>query len=307
MDYLWIIAAVLAALCQALRYGSLKELNKHFPVLLTSYARVVFGLPILLAHAGGMLFASGAPIPPLTAKFWGLTALVAAGQFLGTMLMVRLFQIGNFAVGTMLAKADAVMTAIIGTLLFSEVISGGGWFAILVTVAGVMVVSLGRLPTGSLREGNASLAGLVLGPATRIGLLIAVVNAICFLLLREAILTVKSSAGAALDAALAGAAMSLISSVSLGAWLLATDRQGLMRLGGFLPLCCFAGLASGLGTLFWFLATALTNASYVAAVAQVQIVFAFAISHYWFRETVRPIELAGIAVILAGVLLFRAV
>ena len=307
MDYLWIIAAVLAALCQALRYGSLKELNKHFPVLLTSYARVVFGLPILLAHAGGMLFANGAPIPPLTVKFWVLTALVASGQFLGTMLMVRLFQIGNFAVGTMLAKADAVMTAIIGTLLFSEVISGGGWIAILVTVAGVMVVSLGRLPTGSLREGNASLAGLVLGPATRIGLLIAVVNAICFLLLREAILTVKSSGGAALDAALAGAAMSLISSVSLGAWLLATDRQGLMRLGRFLPLCCFAGLASGLGTLFWFLGTALTNASYVAAVAQVQIVFAFAISRYWFRETVRPIELAGIAVILAGVLLFRAV
>ena len=307
MDYLWIIAAVLAALCQALRYGSLKELNKHFPVLLTSYARVVFGLPILLAHAGGMLFANGAPIPPLTVKFWVLTARVASGQFLGTMLMVRLFQIGNFAVGTMLAKADAVMTAIIGTLLFSEVISGGGWIAILVTVAGVMVVSLGRLPTGSLREGNASLAGLVLGPATRIGLLIAVVNAICFLLLREAILTVKSSGGAALDAALAGAAMSLISSVSLGAWLLATDRQGLMRLGRFLPLCCFAGLASGLGTLFWFLGTALTNASYVAAVAQVQIVFAFAISRYWFRETVRPIELAGIAVILAGVLLFRAV
>ena len=307
MDYLWIIAAVLAALCQALRYGSLKELNKHFPVLLTSYARVVFGLPILLAHAGGMLFANGAPIPPLTVKFWVLTALVASGQFFGTMLMVRLFQIGNFAVGTMLAKADAVMTAIIGTLLFSEVISGGGWIAILVTVAGVMVVSLGRLPTGSLREGNASLAGLVLGPATRIGLLIAVVNAICFLLLREAILTVKSSGGAALDAALAGAAMSLISSVSLGAWLLATDRQGLMRLGRFLPLCCFAGLASGLGTLFWFLGTALTNASYVAAVAQVQIVFAFAISRYWFRETVRPIELAGIAVILAGVLLFRAV
>ena len=307
MEYLWIVAAVLAALCQALRYGSLKELNKHFPVLLTSYARVVFGLPILLAHFCGVLYATGAPVPPLTASFWVLTALVAAGQFLGTVLMVRLFQIGNFAVGTMLAKADAVMTAIIGSLLFSEVISGNGWMAILVTVAGVMVVSMGRLPTGSLREGNASLAGLLFGPSTRIGLLIAAVNAICFLLLREVILTVKSSGGAALDAALAGTAMSLISSVLLGAWLLATDPRGLMRLRHYLPLCCFAGLASGLGTLFWFLGTALTNASYVASVAQVQIVFAFAISRYWFHERVRAIELAGIAMILAGVLLFRLV
>ena len=307
MAYLWIVAAVLAALCQALRYGSLKELNKHFPVMMTSYARVVFGLPILAAHFGGVLYATGAPLPPLTARFLLLTALVAAGQFLGTVLMVRLFQIGNFAVGTMLAKADAVMTAIIGSLLFSEVISRNGWIAILVTIAGVMIVSLGRLPAGSLRTGHTSAAGLLFGPATRIGLLIALVNAICFLLLREAILSVKSSGGAALDAAVAGTAMSAISSVFLGAWLLATDREGLFRLRRHLPLCCFAGLASGLGTLFWFLGTALTNASYVAAVAQIQIVFAFAISRYWFQETVRVTELIGIAVILAGILLFKFV
>ena len=307
MDYLWIVAAVLAALCQALRYGSLKELNKHFPVLITSYVRVVFGLPILAAHLGGVLLVSGAPLPPLTASFWALTALVAAGQFFGTVLMVRLFQIGNFAAGTMLAKTDAVATAIIGSLLFSEVVSRNGWIAIVVTVAGVLIVSSGRLPASSFGVGTTSLAGLVLGPSTRIGLLIAVVNAVCFLLLREAILTVKSSGGAALDAAVAGTAMSFISSVCLSLWLLATDRKGLMRLRRFLPLCCFAGLASGLGTLFWFLGTALTNASYVAAVAQVQIVFAFAISRYWFRETVRPVELAGIAVILAGVLLFKIV
>ena len=35
---------------------------------------------------------------------------------------------------------------------------------------------------------------------------------------------------------------------------------------------------------------ALTNASYVAAVAQVQIVFVLAISRYWFRETIRPLR-----------------
>ena len=307
MAYLWIVAAVLAALCQALRYGSLKELNKHFPVMMTSYARVVFGLPVLAAHLGGVLYVTGASLPPLTVKFWVLTALVATGQFVGTVLMVRLFQIGNFAVGTILAKADAVMTAIIGSLLFSEVITRNGWFAIRVTITGVMIISMGRLPAGSLRTGNTSVADLLFGRATRIGLLIALVNAICFLLLREAILAVQSNGGASLDAAVAGTAMSVISSLSLGAWLFATDRPGLLRLGKHLPLCCFAGLASGLGTLFWFLGTALTNASYVAAVAQIQVVFALAISRYWFLETVRTIELVGIAVILSGILLFKFV
>ena len=61
----------------------------------------------------------------------------------------------------------------------------------------------------------------------------------------------------------------------------------------------------GHADVLWYLASALTNASYVAAVAQVQIVFVLIISRFWFREQIRPLELAGIAVILAGVLLFR--
>ena len=307
MEYLWIFAAVSAALFQALRYASLKELNKHLSTMVTGYARILFALPLLALYLAGVMLVTGAPVPSLSPRFVLLAGLGALGQFFGTVLMVRLFQIGNFAVGTMIAKADAVMTAILGTLLFSEHISRPGWIAILVTVVGVMIVSAGRLPAGNWRVDGTSVAGMLFGPATRIGLLIALVNAFSYLLLRDAILTLRSPAGAVVDAAIAGTVMTLISCVILGVWLLATDREGLRQIRRHLRLGWFAGTASALGTLLWFLATALTNASYVAAVAQVQIVFALAISHYWFREQVRPIELAGIGMILAGVLLFRMV
>ncbi len=262
---------------------------------------------LLLVHLAVVLWATGTAMPEMSPWFLLMAGLGSMGQFLGTVMMVRLFQIGNFAVGTMLAKADAVMTAILGTLLFSEHITGMGWVAILVTVAGVMLVSAARLPASAWRAGGSSIASILLGPSMRLGLLIALVNAISYLLLREAILSLKSPGGAMVDAAFAGTVMTVISCVMLGAWLLVTDRAGLRRMGRHMGLCSFAGFASALGTLFWFLASALTNVSYVAAVAQVQIVFAMLISYYWFREKILPKELVGIATILAGVLMFRLV
>lgn len=309
MDYLWIWATVAAALFQALRYAALKELNKHLPAMVTGYVRVLFALPLLAAYLSAVLVMKGVPFPTMNATFLLFAALGSLGQFLATVLMVRLFQLGNFAVGTMLAKTDAIMTALIGTVLFSELISGAGWLAILVTVAGVLTVSAARLPVLKAASGSgpnkATFAEALLSPSTQLGLLIALVNAVSFLLLKDAMKTLASPGGPAVEAATAGAVMTLMSCVMIGVWLLATDRKGLAAIRQHLGLCWFAGLASALGTLLWFLATALTNASYVAAVAQIQIVFALALSHFWFRETILWLELLGIAVILAGVVLFR--
>ena len=309
MAYLWIVAAASAAFFQALRYASLKELNKYLSPAVTGYTRILFALPFLVIHLLVVLHVADQPLPRLSPWFLAMTSLGALGQFLGTVLMVRLFQIGNFAVGTMLAKADAVMTAIIGSLLFSEHISDAGWFAILMTVAGVMIVSTGRLPFGSLLASGTSFASLLFGPSTRLGLIIALVNAVSYLLIREAMLTLQStqSVGPAVAAATTGTVLTALSATFLGVWLLLMERPGLLLIRHHVRLGCFIGVASALGTLLWFLATALTNASYVAAVAQVQIVFALAISRYWFRESIRAIELAGIALILAGVMMFRFV
>jgi drug/metabolite transporter (DMT)-like permease len=303
----WIWAAVLAALCQALRYAALKELNKHLSVAVTSYARILFATPVLLAYLGCVLAATKTPMPHMSPWFLLFACLTAIGQFLGTILMVRLFQMGNFAVGTMLTKADTILTALLGTLLLTEQIPPLGWGAILVTVAGVIVVSTARIPASAWRAGDIPLWRVVLSPSTQLGLLISLINAICYLMLREAIVTLKSSGGVPVDAAVAGTMMTVFSCILLGGWLLATDRAGLKALGNHIGLCTFVGSVSALGTILWYLAAALTNVSYVAAVAQVQIVFALLLSRYWFRETIWPKELVGISIILAGILLFRTV
>ena len=54
-------------------------------------------------------------------------------------------------------------------------------------------------------------------------------------------------------------------------------------------------------SLFWFIGFALTPAANVRTLALVEVVMAQALSGRLFRQTVRPLQLAGMALILAGV------
>jgi drug/metabolite transporter (DMT)-like permease len=305
MEFLWIYAAGGAALCQALRYAALKELNRHLSTLVSTYVRILFSFPLQLVYVLALYAWLGLGIPSMSAWFVLCSAITAAGQFLGTALMVRLFQIGNFAVGTMLAKSDVIMTAVIGTVLFNEVISRIGWVALLITAAGVMLTSAGRFPASAWKAGGAGPMAVLFGPATRIGLLSGLLNALSYQFLKEAITALDPELAPAARAAWAGLSMSLCSVVMLGGWLLLTERDGLKRIARHQGAAWFLGLMSAAGTIMWYLASSMTNASYVAAVAQVQVVFSLALSRYWFGERIRPLELAGIVTIVGGILLFK--
>src|SRR4029079_4591108 len=119
----------------------------------------------------------------------------------------RLFQMGNFAVGTMLTKSDVVMTALIGTAVFGEVISGPGWIAIFVTALGVLIVSAGRMPAGSWRQADGGLLDVIAGRATRWGFAAGIVNALSYQFLRETMLALDPGTLPVVRAAVAGFAM----------------------------------------------------------------------------------------------------
>lgn len=307
MEHLWIAESAAAALFQSLRYAILKELNKQLSALVATYVRIIFSFPLQIAYVSLVLMLTGASLPPVNLRFLVCTALTGIGQFLGTAMMIRLFQLGNFAVGTMLTKSDVILTALIGTAFFSEQISTVGWIAILITVLGVLIVSTARMPASAWRQRGVGLLDQMVGKATRLGLAIGLINAVAYLLLKEAMLSLDQATPPVVRAAFSGFGMTLFSVVLLGAWLLCTEREGLARIRHHQRAGWSLGLLSALATIMWYLATISSNASYVAAVAQVQIVFSLLLSRYWFKETIRPMELVGIATILGGVLMFRIV
>lgn len=305
MSNLWIWASIGAAFGQALRYAAMKVLNQHLSTAVTSYVRILFTVPFLLAYLLAVLHSTGRSLPPIDAWFLGYSAAAATFQFIGTVLVVRMFQLGNFAIATLIIKADVIMTALIGTAFFSEQITPVGWLAIFVTIVGVVVTSLGRQVVAA-KGTSADVTGLFArSKTTLIGLASALSYALSYLLLREAILVLDPAAGPVLRAAIAGLGMAGTSSIMLGAFLLATQPRELFRIVQFPKLCWFIGFFSSLGAIGWFLASALANASYVAAIAQVQVAFTLLLSYFYFGERIRGIEIAGIVIMVAGLLLFR--
>jgi drug/metabolite transporter (DMT)-like permease len=307
MSNLWIWASVGAAFFQALRYAALKVLNRHLSTGVTTYVRVFFTLPILVAYLLAVLHWTGEPLPAIDRTFLAYSAAAAITQFTGTVLIVRMFQLGNFAIATLIIKADVIMTALIGTAFFSERISSVGWVAILVTIVGVIVTSLGRPPIAADGPGAARAGFLTQAKPTLLGLGAALIYSLSYLFLREAILALDPASGPVVRSALGAVAMTAISVLMVGAFLLATQPRELLRMFQFQGLCWFIGAASAFGSIGWFLASALTNASYVAAVAQVQVGFTLLLSYFYFGERIRRIEIAGIVVIVGGLILFRAV
>ena len=60
-----------------------------------------------------------------------------------------------------------------------------------------------------------------------------------------------------------------------------------------------------IGSICWFTAFALQNASYVRAVGQIEVVFTLLVSGLYYRERISASEYAGITLTVLGVLMFR--
>ena len=63
------------------------------------------------------------------------------------------------------------------------------------------------------------------------------------------------------------------------------------------------GVAGVLGSIAWFTAFTLENAALVRAVGQIELVFTFMASVMIFREKSAPLEVVGILLVIAGILL----
>lgn len=304
MELIWIPITLFAALMQATRTAAQKAMNERLSVMVTTYSRSLFGLPLMLLYLLVVEGTSGAPSPTLHAGFFAYSLGASIAQVVGTALLIQLFQLRNFAVGTTLTKADVMMTAIIGTIFFSEAIDGLGWLAIFVTLTGVVLITVARIGWGPFRRmGGEGIGYALTARATVVGLATALGFTLSYLFLREASLALGDH-DFLVRAAWTVVVVTAIQVVLLGAWLLWREAGGLVDMLRAWPLSAFVGVTSALGSIGWFTAMTIQNASYVRAVGQVEVIFTLTISYLYFKERSNVAELVGIAVTILGVLLF---
>lgn len=315
MDYLWIVISIFAALMQAVRTAAQKTLNQRMSNLGTTYVRSVFGLPLMLAFLAFVLVLYGGAWPKMNADYLLFTAGGAAAQIFATMALIYMFKLRNFAIGTMLTKVDILMTAIIGTALFSESLSSSGVIALLVVVSGVLLMTVGRMGVNALAGGNGEgVLAQLFGRSTQIAFLCALLFTFSYLFLREALLAMEPADGYIVPEGVGAmfwrggwtvVVATLMQIVAVGTYLWFTEPGVFREMRASAKIASFIGVTSAIGSIGWYTAFAMQNASYVRAVGQIEVVFTLLIAWFYFRERMTVLELAGVAVTVVGILMFR--
>ena len=291
---------------QAVRTAAQKQLNQTMSNLGTTYVRSLVGLPVMVVYLAIVLATLGGGVPELSWPFLFHAFAGGTSQVIATMLLVYLFRLRNFAIGTMLTKVDIVMTAAIGTVFFSEAISGTGLIALLVVLAGVLLITVGKIGFDKLTAGGPTITSALMSKATLVALGSAFFFTLSYLFLREA--TLQLEPGHFLwRAAWTVVVMTVMQVVILGAYIVWREPSVFAQIWPNRRIVTFIGVTSAFGSIGWFTAFAIQNASYVRAVGQIEVVFTLLISWLYFKEVLSRMEVLGIVVTVIGVLMFRLI
>lgn len=275
-----------AAFGQNLRSILQKKLTTSLGPDSSSYLRFVYALPFAGLYL--MLLAQSEPVPSMNERFLLYAATGALGQIVGTLALVRAFELRSFGVATAYSKTEVLQTALAGALVLGDAFTLPMLIGILISFAGVLLLS----ERGGLRALLVLDKGAVLGLISGLGFAFAAIG------YRGGSLALDSGSvvmRAALTLFMALAVQTLVMGVYI-AW--RGELRAVMKRYRAGLLVGLIGMAASVG---WFTAMAMENAARVRAVGQVELVFAVVTSLWLFRERVSRRELVGVVLIITGV------
>jgi drug/metabolite transporter (DMT)-like permease len=290
---MWIPITLAAATFQILRTSRQHQLRSVLPTNAAGFVRYLYGAPLALGLSLATFGVAAREIPAVPARFWLIVAAAGVAQILGTLALLRSFQIRDFAVGTVYAKTEVIQVAIIGAVVLGEALRPLGWVgAVACTVGVAWLAGRGSFTSLLRRAGDpAALLGIAAGG-----------------LFGAAAVGIRASSQTLGDAPpwdralLTLTAMLVIQTLVNGAYLATTDRPALFDTVRHWRMALPVGVLSLAGSTGWALAVTLENAAKVRTLGQVELLIAFAISHVTLGERHTRSEYAASAVVLAGVL-----
>ncbi len=293
----WIPVTVAAALFQCWRTAMQQKLRHLLSVNGAGFVRFLYGAPTALALFVGTLLITGLPVPVPNLAFLFHCAAGGLMQILATNLLIMSFGYRNFAVGTAYSKTETAQSAVVALIVLGEVLQPLAWIGICVGLAGVMTLSLagrGLRPLELLRA--------TVQPAALCGLSAGFLFALTAVFIK---LANKALAGPSLflRALLVLLVMNTLQTVMQGAFLLWREPAELRKAFTTWRSSSLVGTLSALGSACWFTAFALAEIALVRSVGQVEIVFTLLFSRFYLKETLKPGDVAGLLLVVCGVLL----
>jgi len=296
MPDLWITVTLLAAAFQTVRFMLQKVLaTATLSPAGATFSRFIYSAPFIALLLAGYMRATQADLPTLDARFWGFGLLGGTTQILATICVVMLFKERNFAVGITFKKTEVIQTVLVGLVLLGDRVSFGGLAAIALGLVGLLLLSGGKEARGfHLSDLRNRAAGL--------GIASGILFAFSAVSYRGASLTLATDdpllrAGVTLMAVVA------MQTLIMAVWLRLRERGEITAVWRARRVAIWIGLTSMGGSLCWFIAFTLQNAAYVKALGQVELILSVIASTLFFREKITAREAAGMAVLVASILL----
>ena len=294
---IWIPITIVAAFCQNLRSALQKHLKGRLSTGGATYVRFFYAWPFAVIYVWALNEWGGMAYPNFNGKFLLYCVLGGASQIIFTGLLVWLFSFRNFAVGTTFSKTETVQVALLGFLLLGDTLSTGAILAIFISVLGVMAMSAAQTNITF----KTLLASLI-EKSTLIGLASGLFLGGSVVFFRGAALSLDYD-GYIMPAAYTLAVSVVIQTVIMGVYLLWREPGQMRAVLVNWKWAGAVGVAGVLGSIAWFTAFTLENAALVRAVGQIELVFTFIASAVFFREKSTPLEVSGILLVIAGILL----
>ena len=141
---LWVPITLVAAFMQNLRSALQKHLKETLSTYGATFCRFVYAAPLALVYVAVLGEGYGFEWPEPNPRFVLFSMLGGITQITATALLVYLFSLRNFAVGTTYSKTETVQTAIFGLVILGEPVSSLAAVAIVISLVGVMSISVAK-------------------------------------------------------------------------------------------------------------------------------------------------------------------
>lgn len=293
---LWIPLTVMAALAQFVRNSAQASLTARIGTLGATQVRFLYGLPFAVVFLAVALTLTGAAMPRFGAVALAWTALGAACQIGGTAMMLVVMGRRAFGVAYAYIKTEPVLVGLMGVMLVGDTLPPLAWLAVGIVTAGVLLAST-RPGEWRALVGETGMIAAGIASGGFFGL-----SAIAF---RAGIQALGE--GRFFVHALAVLVVCLLmQTLALGAWLLVRDRAAFIGSLREWRRSLGAGLAGASASAFFFSAFALTPAANVRTLALVELPLAALFNRRISGRRLERHELAGMAVVMAGVALLLA-
>jgi drug/metabolite transporter (DMT)-like permease len=291
----WITITLVAAFLQNLRSLLQKSLKGVLSNTGATFVRFGFGLPVAAVILLVMHWLGGVAFPQPNARFLLWTLVGGSAQIAATALLLWLFSFRNFIAGTAYSRTEPAQAALFALAITGERAGVGTLIAIAISVVGVMLLSIARSPFSP-----AALVTTMFSRTALVGLLSGAFFGIAAVAYRAASLSLESG-DFVMRAALTLVTTLVFQVLAMLAFMMVRERGQFAAIARAWKPAALTGLVGSLASFGWFMAMTLQQAAVVKALAQVEMLFALATSVFIFREQVNLREIAGAALIVAGI------